>query len=183
MDLKKLAVMAHQTSLASGWWPANKMERSVPEMLLLLHRNVAKATDAYRNQNSVIEGYDWKAVFAEGLADVAIQILDMCEGRGVDVGHVQYISNFGLRADNRMIVDYLLELHIIINRVLENVYDNGDSWLLVNGDGRLFARSVSAVLMVLFSLCEYQRIDLEEAILAKNEINKKRQFRHGNKVC
>lgn len=107
MELKQLAEMVHLTAQNNGWWPEN-MERSVPEMLLLLHRNVSKATDAYRNQNSPIDGYDWKAVFAEGLADVAIQLLDMCEG-------------------------------------LE--------------------------------------IDLESAILAKHDINKRRTYRHGNKAC
>lgn len=169
MDLKKLAVMAHQTSLASGWWPANKMERSVPEMLLLLHRNVAKATDAYRNQNSVIEGYDWKVVFAEGLADVAIQILDMCEGRGADVP-----ENFVYATSDCQIVDALMEMHTCISRAY--VYVNSCY-------GDLLWPNVFDVMRTIKKVCDGCDIDMEAAILAKNEINKKRQYRHGNKVC
>jgi len=182
MNIKELAVMAHETALASGWWPANKMERSVPEMLLLLHRNVAKATDAYRNQNSVIEGYDWKAVFAEGLADVAIQILDMCEGFGLDIGDMRYAYK-GIHVENSLTVDYLLELHRRISGMNQYIYYWSGGKSRIRGDGMEFTEAIATVIRVLFSLCEYQSIDLEAAIIAKNEINKTRQYRHGNKVC
>lgn len=169
MNLKKLAVMVHFTAVDHGWWPENKMERSVPEMLLLLHRNVSKVTDAYRNQNSVVENYDWKAVFSEGLADVAIQILDMCEGRGADVP-----ENLVYATSDCRVIDALMEMHTCISRAYMYINSHYVDLLWPNFfDG----------LRIIKKVCDGYDIDMEAAILAKNEINKKRQYRHGNKVC
>lgn len=169
MDIKKLAVMVHENSAAHGWWPENKMERSVPEMLLLLNRNVAKATDAYRNQHSVIEGYDWKAVFAEGLADVVIQILDMCEGRGADV-----TENLVYATSDCQIIDALMEMHFSISEAYSN-FSNGCAGFIYS--------NVFDVLRTIQKVCDGYDIDLEAAILAKHEVNKTRAYRHGNKAC
>ncbi len=66
----------HCYSRNKGFWKEGK-NRSVPEMLCLIHSEVSEALEAHRNN-------DIKN-FAEELADIAIRLFDMAEGLEIDL--------------------------------------------------------------------------------------------------
>ena len=86
-SLSVLAKKAHKTAREKGWWDRKplwlviwtwiKGERSLPEMLALIHSEVSEALDAYRKG-------DMKA-FGKELADVMIRVMDTAEGTGVKI--------------------------------------------------------------------------------------------------
>ena len=78
----------------------------------------------------------------------------------------------------RGIPELLCLLHSEVSEALE-VYRNKTNDNLPPA----FAEELADVFIRLADMAEYLKINLEEAIIAKNEYNKTRPFRHGNKQC
>jgi len=74
----------HQNAIDHGWY---EDQRSVPELLCLIHSEVSEALEGYRN--GVKDGE--KGCLAEELADVVIRVFDMAEAYGIDI--VNEINN------------------------------------------------------------------------------------------
>ena len=74
MEFKHLSSKIHKNAQDHGWWDT---QRPIPELLCLLHSEVSEALEAYRNQDN--------GNFEEELADVAIRLMDMAEGLGIDL--------------------------------------------------------------------------------------------------
>jgi len=68
----------HQYAKDKGWWDK---ERSIPELLCLIHSEVSEALEAYRND--IPEGEI--GCLSEELADVVIRVWDMCEYLEIDI--------------------------------------------------------------------------------------------------
>jgi hypothetical protein len=93
----------------------------------------------------------------------------MCDGRGADVP-----ENLVYATSDCSVIDALMEMHFSISEAYSN-FSNGCSAFIYS--------NVFDVLRTIKKVCDGYDIGLEAAILAKNEINKTRQYRHGNKVC
>lgn len=74
MTLREIASRIHENAANHGWWDE---ERTVPELLCLIHSEVSEALEAYREN-------DWEHI-GEELADIIIRTLDMAEGLGFDI--------------------------------------------------------------------------------------------------
>lgn len=74
MRIKEAMKEIHELAIKKGWW---EKERSVPELLCLVHSEVSEALEAYR------EGK--RLNFAEELADVIIRVFDMAYAFEIDL--------------------------------------------------------------------------------------------------
>jgi NTP pyrophosphatase (non-canonical NTP hydrolase) len=74
MTIRQWQKAVHDNAKVHGWW---ETQRPVPELLCLIHSEVSEALEAYRKED--------EANFREELADVAIRLLDMCEGFDIDL--------------------------------------------------------------------------------------------------
>lgn len=68
----------HDNAVAHGWY---EEEKSVPEMLCLIHSEVSEGLEGYRNH--VKDGE--KGCLSEELADVVIRVFDMSAYLGIDI--------------------------------------------------------------------------------------------------
>ena len=64
----------HRVAKEHGWWDT---KRPIPELLCLMHSEISEAFEGYRQGD--------EENFKEELADLAIRLLDMCHGLGVDL--------------------------------------------------------------------------------------------------
>ena len=73
-NLSEMQGKIHQNALDHGWW---ETQRTIPELLVLIHSEVSEALEAYRK--------DDRDLYREELADVFIRLLDACQGYGIDL--------------------------------------------------------------------------------------------------
>ena len=73
-QLSHLAERIHKNAQIHGWW---ETERSVPELLCLVHSEVSEALEAHRNGDN--------ENLTEELADIIIRVCDMAVGLGIDI--------------------------------------------------------------------------------------------------
>lgn len=73
-SFKTIQDKIHQNAVAHGWWAT---QRTIPELLVLIHSEVSEALEAYRNND--------RSGYREELADIAIRLLDAAEGYGIDL--------------------------------------------------------------------------------------------------
>lgn len=74
MEFQSLALEIHENAKNHGWWDT---QRSIPELLCLVHSEVSEALEAYRNGN--------KENFSEELADIVIRVFDMAVGNNINI--------------------------------------------------------------------------------------------------
>jgi len=68
----------HQVAKEHGWWDR---ERSIPELLCLIHSEISEALEGCREH--LTEGEDgW---LGEELADAIIRIFDLCEHEDINI--------------------------------------------------------------------------------------------------
>ena len=76
--------------------------------------------------------------------------------------------------DPRPIPELLCLIHSEVSEALEAHRSD---------DMHNFEEEIADVVIRVFDLCAALEIDLEQAVSRKNEINKKRPYRHGGKTC
>lgn len=85
--MNELAAAIHSCAIAHGWW---NEERSIPEVLCLIHSEISEALEEYRVNPSglsdIVFGPDDKPEgFAIELADVIIRTFDLCADLCIDI--------------------------------------------------------------------------------------------------
>lgn len=74
-EINQLQKEIHQVAIDKGWYEA---ERSIPELLCLVHAEVSETLEAYRNHKGIDS-------IAYELADIVIRVLDMSEYLEIDL--------------------------------------------------------------------------------------------------
>lgn len=82
--------------------------------------------------------------------------------------------NHGWWDEERKIPELLCLIHSEVSEALE-AYRNNDM--------ALFREECADIMIRLLDMCENETIDLWYEVMRKHEINKKRPYRHGGKVC
>lgn len=97
----------HRYNVNAGWWTdintGEKLERNVPEMLMLIVSEVSEAMEGYR-KDSMDDKLPHRKMIEVELADALIRICDTAEGLGLDLaGAVQEKVLFNVnRADHKI---------------------------------------------------------------------------------
>ena len=68
----------HELAKSKGWW---EEERSIPELLCLIHSEISEALEGYRMR--IPDGE--RGCIGEELADAVIRIWDMCDYLNIDI--------------------------------------------------------------------------------------------------
>lgn len=74
MSIKSWQAIIHNNAVVKGFWDE---QRSIPEMLCLIHSEVSECLEVYRG------GHD--GTIGEELADIVIRVMDMAEGLDIDL--------------------------------------------------------------------------------------------------
>lgn len=74
MEFQSLAIEIHENAKNHGWWDN---ERSIPELLCLIHSEVSEALEAYRNADN--------DNFKEELADIIIRVFDLAIAQNINI--------------------------------------------------------------------------------------------------
>lgn len=86
--LKELCRDIHRYNVNAGWWTdintGEKLERNVPEMLMLIVSEVAEAMEGYR-KDLMDDKLPHRKMIEVELADALIRICDTAEGLGLDL--------------------------------------------------------------------------------------------------
>lgn len=82
MDIKELAKELHATAKEKGFWDE---DRNFGEMIALIHSELSEALEADRQGNPPCDKIPEISAIEEEMADALIRILDLCEGKGLDI--------------------------------------------------------------------------------------------------
>jgi hypothetical protein len=75
-----LSKLVHEANVRKGFWPENKADRNVGEMLALIHSEISEGLEAYRHNNAPDDHLPEYLGLSVELADAVIRILDMDAG-------------------------------------------------------------------------------------------------------
>jgi hypothetical protein len=168
-DWMELAEMIWSTNEANGWdvaiaadWDNNK--RKLAEKIALIHSELSEAWQAAMNAD--------EANYLEELADVAIRILDVLEGLHPLEGLRRWFEAKTEPFSSQVRAHQIAMVHLKISEALE---------YLRKGTLEQFTGQLIVVFRNVEDMVPKGQ-SLFDAMVAKNEVNRSRGFRHGNKA-
>lgn len=168
LNVNELSREIREINETNGWRTTKPFEwedtYKVPAILALIHSEISEAWEAAQDELG--------PAFSEELADVAIRILDMAEGLGIEIGGPFPVELADLEHWDRTLDDDLNRTHFVVSKALE--FFRADN---IAG----FTGCVSLALECVADICVACGVDLAAEIKAKLAKNRNRGYRHGNK--
>jgi hypothetical protein len=169
----ELAKQVHEDNVKKGFWPGGVENRSVGELLALIHSEITEAyTAALAGAND--DKLPQYAGFDVEIADAAIRLLDASSAYGIDLETLP-IENAPYLDPYSSMTDDLMEAHAYLSNALEGHR---------KGNKVVFGLSISQAfhcLRIIFAKWTDDEVIFPEIIGAKLAYNRSRPFMHGKK--
>lgn len=169
----------HQTAKKSGWW---EKERNNGEAIALMHSEISEAIEGWTKQDDKVP--EFKGSEAE-LADCVIRIMDMAEARDWNVA--DYINEdqttpmlFAMEqhgsGQHTSIYPALVNAHTSLSNALEALRKPKQDMRAE------VSEALADCVAWIFMLALHIDLKVGEALCAKAEMNKTREYKHGGKA-
>lgn len=162
----------HAANVAAGWWPTNKSDRNVAEMLMLVVSEGAEASEGHEMQ-LVDDHLPQFKMFDVELGDVLIRIHDLDGGLELDLGNaISEVHQTFIYLGGRSVDEYLMSFVRHVSYAMEGHRKNRQ-------DPDYPARKQLAVglaraVIEIYYLAELTGVDLETVVEAKLAYNAQR---------
>lgn len=170
LDIPALSREIREVNEANGWREGDRYDwgdpHKIPSALALIHSEISEAWEAKQS--------DLGELFAEELADVAIRIIDMMEGLGLEtpIDRLDALPGTPIEGLESGLDGRINDLHFAVSQALEEFRQNKKP---------AFSFWIAAAFVDIATICVVCRIDLNAEIKAKVAKNRQRGYRHGNK--
>ncbi len=171
---REIQADVHKTAREKGWW---ENERNNGEAIALMHSEVSEGVDGWFDADDKVP--EFYAIEAE-LADCVIRIMDLSQARKwdivtpitADMSHKIFLETAAKKNEHFS----LSKIHSALSKALEALRKPKED------ESKEVGEALAECVARIFMFALVFKIKVAEALCAKAEMNKGREYKHGGKA-